>query len=373
MAGADAGAAFALRRRLVGRGGGGGVGRRVGALLPPRPPPCSRRFSAAAAAVPPLPTRKLPPLPRLVFPVCRGCFGLLLWCVFWLPLVYGCVSAADSAAERPRSSLPRSAAARLRVRIRGGLRRGTPPFLAPAVGREPSCCCGWGGSHRVDDNKRNHRGRGVCSLIASSAWPLRVLLGAPPLSAVGGFAAPRLCRRRRGPALLAALRASAAAPLLPRLAAPARRRRRRAPVRWPFGVGRLGGCSATAPQPPTRPTTCLAVVPPRARPRAIVGRSRPRSMRPWQGSALPRCSILPCPRQPPAWGIEPQPCAGPKKIVPAGTLAAVGRALPSASRPPRAFLLAYGICGLAATDCLVPSPPAPSRWAGVRPRTCHAA
>ena len=249
MAGADAGAAFALRRRLVGRGGGGGVGRRVGALLPPRPPPCSRRFSAAAAAVPPLPTRKLPPLPRLVFPVCRGCFGLLLWCVFWLPLVYGCVSAADSAAERPRSSLPRlgwgrrvvvagaaagaafavlrwgvgrgggggvgrrvgallpprpppcsrrfsaaaaaaphlptrkrpplprlvfpvcrgccglfsrcvcrlplvcgcvfaadsaakrprsslprSAAARLRVRIRGGLRRGTPPFLAPAVG-----------------------------------------------------------------------------------------------------------------------------------------------------------------------------------------------------------------------------------------------
>lgn len=117
------------------------------------------------------------------------------------------------------------------------------------AGREPSCSCGWGGSHRVDDNKRNHRGRGVCSLIASSAWPLRVLLGAPPLSAVGGFAAPRLCRRRRSPALLAALRASAAAPLQPRLAAPARRRRRRAPVRWPFGVGRLGGCCAS-PHPP---------------------------------------------------------------------------------------------------------------------------
>ena len=58
-----------------------------------------------------------------------------------LPLVCGCVSAADSAAERPRSSLPRLAAARLRVRIRGDVRRGTPPFLAPAVGLTLVCGC----------------------------------------------------------------------------------------------------------------------------------------------------------------------------------------------------------------------------------------
>ena len=135
------------------------------------------------------------------------------------------------------------------MRIRGGLRRVTPPFLAPAVGRLPSCCCGWGGSHRVDDNKRNHRGRGVCSLVASSAWPLRVLLGASSRSAVAGYAGLRLPCRRRSPALLAALRAVAAAPLQPRLAAPARRQCRRAPVRWPFGVGRLGGCYAS-PHPP---------------------------------------------------------------------------------------------------------------------------
>ena len=142
----------------------------------------------------------------------------------------------------------------------------------------------------------------------------------------------------------------------------------------PPSAGPLGwGVWGAAMHPPTRPTPCLAAVPPRERPRAIVGRSRPRSMRPWQGSALPRRSFLPCPRISPVWGVEPQPCAGPKKIAPATTVAAFGRALPSASRPPRAFLLAYGICGLAATDCLVPSPPAPSPWAGVRPRSSHAA
>lgn len=142
----------------------------------------------------------------------------------------------------------------------------------------------------------------------------------------------------------------------------------------PPSAGPLGwGVWGAAMHPPTRPTPCLAAVPPRARPRAVVGRSRPRSVRPWRGSALPRRSIPPCPRTTPVGGVEPPPCAAPKKIVPAGTPAPNGHTLPAASRSARAFLLAYGVCGLAATGCLVPSPPAPSRWAGVRPRTCRAA